>query len=198
VKGIFLDIETNGLDPYLHSPLEISLFIYELHTMECVCSYTTFVYCSESEWLIHSDPKALLVNGITYEQVKRGKSIDCIAEELMALFISYKIDRRDSVFICQNPSFDRSFFNQIIPVETQNELGIPYHWLDLASMYWIKRLVPQKINGRIVTYHPSITRPPCSKDAIAQGLGLPPEQIPHRAFNGVIHLIDCYKALLEI
>jgi len=198
VKGVFLDIETNGLDPYLHSPLEISLSIYDLHNMECISSYTTFIECSEREWVIHSDPQALKINGITYDQVKEGKSFECICEDLVELFLSYEIHKTNSVFICQNPSFDRAFFNQIMPVESQNEIELPYHWLDLASMYFMENLVPKKVNGRTVRYHPHITTIPCSKDAIASYYGLPIEGKPHRAFNGVQHLITCYKALMGV
>jgi oligoribonuclease len=194
VKGVFLDIETNGLDPYLHSPLEISLSIYDLHTMECISGYTTFIECSEREWVIHSDPQALKINGITYDQVKEGKSFECICEDLVELFLSYEIHKTNSVFICQNPSFDRAFFNQIFPVETQNEIELPYHWLDLASMYWAKNIdVNKTINGHSM---PRII--PLSKDAIASYYGLPIEGKPHRAFNGVQHLITCYKALMGV
>ena len=66
-----------------------------------------------------------------------------------------------------------------MPVETQQELELPYHWLDLASMYWAKILTPQEVNGRVIRYHPSIHIPPLSKDAIAHGLGIPPEEKPH-------------------
>jgi DNA polymerase-3 subunit epsilon/oligoribonuclease len=194
VKGVFLDIETNGLDPYLHSPLELSLSIYDLHNMECISSYTTFVECSEREWVIHSDPKSLKINGITYDQVKEGKSFECICEDLVELFLSYEIHKINSVFICQNPSFDRAFFNQIFPVETQNEIELPYHWLDLASMYWAKNIdINKPINGHSMPRIISL-----SKDAIASYYGLPIEENPHRAFNGVQHLITCYKAIIGV
>lgn len=194
MKGVFLDIETNGLDPYMHSPLEISLSVYDLHTMECISGYTSFIECSEREWVVHSDPKALEINGISYEQVKKGKPFEHICGDLVELFLSYEIDKTNSVFICQNPSFDRAFFNQIFPVEIQNEIELPYHWLDLASMYWAKNIdVKKPVNG-----HSWPRMIPLSKDAIASYYGLPIEGKPHRAFNGVQHLITCYKALMEV
>lgn len=198
MKGIFLDIETDGLDPDMHQALEVGVSIYELHTMTCICEYSSFIRCSERHWTFGSDPRAFAINGITFEDVKDAKEASEVCSDLAELFLSHEIDKTNSVFICQNPSFDRGFFPQIMPVETQYELELPYHWLDLASMYWIKMLVPQKVNGCIITYHPNIRRPPMSKDAIAYGLGIPPEEKPHRAINGVNHLIACYKALIEV
>ena len=54
----------------------------------------------------------------------------------MSLFTSIPIERGKAVFICQNPGFDRAFFTQVVGVYTQERLNWPYHWLDLASMYW--------------------------------------------------------------
>lgn len=196
VRGIFLDIETNGLDCDIHRSLEICVNIYDLHNMLCIGEYSSMIHCSEFEWDNECDSKALEINGITYKDVEHAKMHREVCEDLVELFLSLEIDKTNSVFICQNPSFDRGFFNHIIPIEIQKELDLPYHWLDVASMYFIKNLVPQKINGRTVTYHPNIRLIPCSKDAIASFYGLPIEGKPHRATNGVHHLIECYKAIL--
>ncbi len=196
MKGIFLDIETNGLDSDINSPLEICVNIYDLHSMLCITEYSSLIQCSVKCFVYESDPKALLVNGITFDEVKDAKTSYDICEDLTKLFLSHEIDKTNSVFICQNPSFDRSFFNQIMPIEVQQDLELPYHWLDLASMYFIKNLVPQEVNGRTVRYHPNIRTIPCSKDAIASFYGLPIEGNPHRATNGVKHLIECYRAMV--
>ena len=37
-----------------------------------------------------------------------------------------------------------------------------------------------------------------SKNTIARHYGMPPEEMPHCAINGVNHLIDCYSAVLEL
>jgi DNA polymerase-3 subunit epsilon/oligoribonuclease len=37
-----------------------------------------------------------------------------------------------------------------------------------------------------------------SKDAIAARLGLPPEEKPHRALNGVAHLLACYRHFMKV
>ena len=192
MKGIFLDIETNGLDSDINSPLEVCVSIYDLHGMKCITEYHTMIQCSERTWGFSSDPRALKINGITYEEVKNGKPVYEVCADLTELFLSHEIDKTNAVFICQNPSFDRSFFNQIMPVEVQQELELPYHWLDLASMYWARSIdVEKPVNGHNL---PGLIR--LSKDAIASYLGLPIEEKPHRANNGVHHLIECYTALM--
>lgn len=70
-----------------------------------------------------------------------------------------------------------------------NELGMPYHWLDLASMYWAKVIAKKKQIPEELSI---------SKDKIASVLGLPEESIPHRAVNGVNHLMLCYERICEL
>jgi len=43
---------------------------------------------------------------------------------------------KKAIFICQNPHLTGYFFSQLIDSDTQELLSWPYHWLDLASMYW--------------------------------------------------------------
>ena len=195
MKGVFLDIETSGIDCDLHVALEIGLSIYDLHNMECLCGYYSFIKCSEREFVFGSDPKSLKINGITLNDVLNAKDPTDVKNDIIDLFVMYGITKTSSVFICQNPSFDRMFFPQIIPIETQQELELPYHWLDLASMYFARSF--DSIDNPIKP-HDDSTPIKLSKDSIAKHLGIPPEQKPHRAFNGVQHLIACYKALFKI
>ena len=197
MKAVFLDTETDGLDPDVNTALEIAVCIYDLHTMTCIDEYSSFIRCSERQWCFGTS-EAHKVNGILWDDVKDAKESSEVCDDLCELFVTHEIDKINSVFICQNPYIDRSFFPQIMSLETQQELELPYHWLDLATMYWMKMLTPKNIKGRTLTYYPAIGVVPLSKDAIANALGIHPEKKPHRAMNGVKHLIACYKALLEI
>ena len=100
---------------------------------------------------------------------------------MILCFDKFKIKRGDAAFICQNPSFDRAFFCQLIDSDKQELLNWPYHWLDLASMYWATSLK----QGRL----PWETG--FSKDRIAAVYQIGPEKKPHRAINGVDHLLSC-------
>ncbi|HPE84789.1 MAG TPA: 3'-5' exonuclease [Chlamydiales bacterium] len=180
--GIFLDTETNGLNPRRHCPLEIAIVIQNLQSGKEYASYEAIIAQPQSKW-DQSDTESLAVNGFTWEEVQAGKPIDLVASEILALLKSCDIKRGKAVFICQNPSFDRAFFSQIIDIDKQEAIKLPYHWLDLASMYWAKAHEPWR-NG-------------ISKDAIASAHKLAPEAKPHRAMNGTRHLIACYWAVLK-
>lgn len=199
MKGIFLDLETNGLDCDQHSVLEVAVVIVDMHTMTCIDEYSALVKCSEKQFTIGSDPEALKVNGITLKDVLNAKTAMSIHNDLTDLFLIHDLDKGNSIFICQNPSFDRSFFTQIMPLETQVDLELPYHWLDLSSMFWIKYVASCHPIASTDQLMIGMDKPvPLSKDAIARRLGLPPEEKPHRAMNGVKHLISCYSALVGV
>ena len=83
------------------------------------------------------------------------------------------------------------FFSQIVDPDTQETLSWPYHWLDLASMYWA--ITMQKA---IQHQGPLPWETGYSKDLIAKQYQQPPEASPHRAMNGVTHLLVCYKAVV--
>jgi oligoribonuclease len=190
VLGIFLDSEANGLNPLRHKILEFALKILDMETGEQKTSYETMVKLSHSEWE-RSDKESLKVNGFTWEEVSQGKEAALIAEEVIQLFTKWDIKRGDAVFICQNPSFDRAFFSQIVDPDTQEKLNWPYHWLDLASMYWAESIRRGKTNPLLYPWKTGV-----SKDRIAAAYKLPPEEKPHRALNGANHLLLCYQNII--
>ena len=185
--GVFLDIETNGLNPFLYKPIEIAFWIINMETGEKLESYTSVISMNEQEWK-NSDPTSLKINGFTLTEVLKGKPIEVVSQEIQEIFIKYKIERGSSVFICQNPSFDRPFFTKILPTELQEKLLLPYHWLDLASMHWAVSFQKKPLTLPWITG--------LTKDKIAIAYQLPPESKPHRAMNGVNHLILCYENVL--
>lgn len=186
--GIFLDSETNGLNPQEHKIIEIAFKIIDLLSGELKASYQSIICQPFEEWQ-KSDPNSLKINCFTWEEVAKGKELERVAEEVIALFIQWKIKRGSSVFICQNPSFDRAFFSQIININIQEQSQWPYHWLDLASMYWVESI--KKGNQNLYPWKTGI-----SKDCIAAAYHLLPEEKPHRAINGVNHLLLCYESVV--
>jgi DNA polymerase-3 subunit epsilon/oligoribonuclease len=189
--GIFLDTETNGLNPQTHRVLEIAYKILDLGTGEIRESYEAAVQQSEEDWG-RSDPNSLKVNGFTWDRVEGGISPKQVEKDILESFQRWQIRRKEAVFICQNPSFDRVFFSQLIPVELQEQFRWPYHWLDLASMHWAVALERAKQrSGSLLPWEIGF-----SKDQIASYYRLPEEAKPHRAINGVEHLILCYQAVV--
>jgi DNA polymerase-3 subunit epsilon/oligoribonuclease len=188
--GIFLDQETSGLDSRRHRVLDFACVIVNLNSGKVVASYSSLIRPSEEVWK-GRDPISITINGITFEEASTGKTEGEVAADVEELFVRFKIQRGKSVFICQNPSFDRQFFAQLIDPYTQERLFWPYHWLDLASMFWVTQVKKSIAEQRSI---PAEIR--LSKDMIAEVLGLPSEMRPHRALQGVKHLLLCYHCLV--
>lgn len=188
--AIFLDTETNGLNPKKHRIVEIAFQIVDVLDGRVLDTYESLVTVTPQEWGL-SDPESLKVNGFTWEDTVKGQSPVIVADTILDKFTKCDIKRSLAVFVCQNPSFDRVFFSQLIDVDIQEKLLWPYHWLDLASMYWA-RAMKQGASG--TGNYPWETG--FSKDKIAIAYSLATEQQPHRAMNGVTHLMLCYKAVV--
>ncbi len=188
--GIFLDSETNGLNFQKHRIAEIAFKIVDVLSGEVLDTFESLVSISPEDWK-KSDPESLKVNGFTWEEVSKGISPSDVSAEIQEKFAKNQIKRGKAVFICQNPSFDRVFFSQLVDPDLQEKLLWPYHWLDLASMYWAESM---KKGAAGTGNYPWETG--YSKDKIAIAHSLPKEEQPHRAMNGVKHLMLCYKAVI--
>lgn len=186
MKGIFLDTEANGLDPFVHTICEIGIQIVDMETGTLGPSYSSPVYLSEEEWEA-SQAESLHINGFTYDMVRNAPTRDEVAQAILSLFEKEGLIRGESVFICQNPSFDRVFFSKLIPSNVQEKRNFPYHWLDLASMHWALSIK----SGQILPWTVGL-----SKNKISAFYKIAPEGIPHRAINGVHHLLSCYEAVV--
>lgn len=186
MRAIFLDTETGGLDSTKHPLLEIAFVIEDLLTKETLSSYSSLIKPSITDWNL-CDRDALRINGFKLQEFEGAKTIQEVADEILEIFQKLNIHRKNAVFICQNPSFDRAYFAKLFHPQFQESHKWPYHWLDLASMYWAIRLNEGKKpwdNG-------------LSKDKIALDLGLGCEKAPHRAMRGVEHLKLCFDKLFN-
>lgn len=188
--GIFLDTETNGLNPKRHKVVEIAFQIIDVFTGEHKESFHSMIAISPEDWQ-KSDPDSLRVNGFKWDEVVQGQPADVVARSIQEIFSRNGIKRGGAVFICQNPSFDRTYFAQLIDTDVQEKLLWPYHWLDLASMYWVEAMAKGALGTGKFPWETGF-----SKDKIAQTYQLPPENSPHRAMNGVRHLLLCYETLV--
>jgi oligoribonuclease len=190
VLGVFLDTETNGLNPRKHRLVELAYKFIDVQTGEIKEEFQAMIGLSLEAWQ-QSDPESLRINGFSWEEVSKGKNETEVAKEVVEKFTRWKIQRGNAVFICQNPSFDRIFFSQLIDPEIQERSKWPYHWLDLASMYWTESIRKGKENPDRFPWKTGF-----SKDQIAMTYGLAPENKPHRAMNGVNHLLLCYQTVV--
>lgn len=187
--GLFLDIESTGLDPRKHETIDIGIAVVDLSRNSLLESYQSVIAITPEQWE-RRDPRSIAINGFTWEMVQGGKNRNLVAAEIIALFGRHEVARGNAFFICQNPTFDRAFFSNIIEIYTQEQFGWPYHWLDLASMYWAERMRQWRRQGQPIPETFSV-----SKDDIAAYYQLPPEAKPHRAYKGVEHLLLCYQTM---
>jgi oligoribonuclease len=185
---IFLDSEMTGLNPEKHRLLEIAYVVMDSITGRHLLTYEAIISQPSEVWA-EANPESLKINGFTWEKTLSGKSERAVAAEIANDLNHLQLDKRGGVFICQNPSMDRLFFCQLLSVDLQGEYGWPYHWLDLASMFWAVRLMENKKSAS------EIKEEGLSKNKIARFYGLPPEKSPHSALGGVDHLIACYEAM---
>lgn len=185
--GIFLDLETTGLNYKHHRTIEIAFQIINLYSNALLHEYSQIIFQPRKVWR-QSNPKSLAINGFTEDMISSGKLESQVQKEIIELFKKYTLLRDNSVFICQNPSFDRIFFSQIIDPDIQEECRWPYHWLDLASMHWGIQILQKKI---------SLHEIGLTKNQIAKFYGLQEEKFPHRALQGVKHLVSCYRAMMS-
>ncbi|MBA3815324.1 MAG: 3'-5' exonuclease [Parachlamydiaceae bacterium] len=192
MHGIFLDIETNGLNAEVHRPLDIACKIVDFSTGLIKGEYQCVVKQTAEVWAA-SDLASIKMNGYSWDIISVGKLPEIVGQEIISFFTELEIQRGAAVFICQNPSFDRAFFNQLIDVYTQERLNWPYHWLDFASMYWAKVVQSALDEGKVLPEKVSV-----SKNDIANSYHLAPEASPHKAMQGVNHLILCYQAIFGI
>lgn len=190
MKAIFLDIETTGLDTRRHRPIDIAFKIIDVSTGELVGAYESVIAIGEAAWN-ERDLASVQINGYTYEQVKAGLSPEKVAEDIIEVFQRCGVKRLKSVFVCQNPAFDRGFFTQLIDVYKQENFNWPYHWLDFASMYWALIAKQNSASGQPFPEELNL-----SKNEIAKRNGLAIEQEPHKAMRGVEHLIECYNTVV--
>ncbi len=188
--GIFLDTEANGLDAKKHKIIEIAFKIVDLSSGQIHDEFENIITMSEDEWS-DSDSSSLHVNGFTWNDVAQGISLDKVSDKIQSIFKKNNIVRGEAVFICQNPSFDRIFFSQLINIDAQEKLNLPYHWLDLASMFWSSAMEKSKDNKNLLPWKTGYT-----KDKIAKHYEIGSEEMPHRAMNGVDHLLKCYEAVV--
>ena len=190
VIGVFLDTETNGLNPRVHKILEVAFKIVDLSTGEEKEQFQPLILQPYEAWE-KSDQESLRINGFTWNELSDGTTPRQASQQIIDLFSLSGVRRKKAVFICQNPSFDRVFFSQLIDADTQELLSWPYHWLDLASMYWALAMDKAKRKEGPLPWETGF-----SKDSIASRYSLPGELKPHRAMNGVNHLLLCYKAVV--
>lgn len=181
--AVFIDVETTGLDLYRDRLLEVGLIVVDLVQNKVVNTYEALILGPGPL----EQTSGHHINQITtLEMINEGKTEEQVAHEIEQILIEHAVFMHHGFFVCQNPVFDYYFTRPLFGLMRTSIRAWPYHWLDLASMYWIKL-------GHKSEYPVKLT-----KNNIARQLDLDTEAEPHRALNGALHLLECYNELMRI
>ena len=122
----FIDIETTGLNMFLHEIIEIGVVI-TTPTLEVIEEFEIKI---KPEHIENADPASLKVNHYNEKDWKEAQSL----EKVMGIF-SKKV--KDCIMVGHNVVFDAGFlehaFNKLELINTMH-----YHKLDIISIAWAK------------------------------------------------------------
>src|SRR5437764_15263021 len=116
---VFLDTETTGIDPTKHRIIDISLKVVNPETFTTLSSYNSLISQPPEIW-DRADPQSIQFVGMTFEELKMGKPEEVVAQEIATILNGCRLKQHSGAFLCQNPSFDRAFFSQLISVQQQS------------------------------------------------------------------------------
>lgn len=166
------DSETTGLDPKLGA---VMLTFAALH--ESGNSFTVTIQPTDEEWT-NAHPKALQVNGITWEDVQGGIPVIEAGDMFTSWMIKHDYSGKHILLAGQNPGFDMKFMWYHWR-DGLKFIGFPTkasHVLDAQTMYLIWE---QATNNKTM---PKTTR--TSLKNICINIGIEPEPEPHDALQG--------------
>jgi len=192
---IFVDIETSGLKPEDGAvPLAIGA-VAELKGKKLagqVAEFYGVVLPTREQWAAAS-PKALVVNGLTWEYLcKHGKPLQRVVEDFAQWVFGNKVTATSYVHVGQNPAFDLRFLKHFFQAELEF-VGYPLHGecVDNRDLYGIlesRRVMPylaREQGGR-------------TSERISAALGLEPEPFPHNALEGARAAQRNFNRLYEL
>lgn len=180
---IFIDLETSGLNPLQHCILEIALVIVDVHTGQRIASYESVVKVDRVTFR-RSEEGALKCNGFTWKKIcDEGVNSDIIRQDIINLFCKHDITYRNSKFIACNCTFDKPFFTKFVGSQRM----FPSYWIDFPSVHF-GVMMNNGVDPDDIQF---------AKDKIAVTHELPPEEKPHRAMNGVEHMLLLYENVVS-
>lgn len=175
LSRVFLDLETTGLTPREHVILSMA-FIVDRHIegleYEEADRLVVNILPSEEDWA-NAHPKALEVNGMTWEYLQEHGVSKQEAERLLFNFVlKNKIHYKKAYLIGQNPDFDIRFLKRHFPA--LQFVGFPYDDvvdnIDLAK--------------RLEQYDFTFTPKSRGSETLSSYLGVLPEDSVHTAEGG--------------
>jgi len=177
---IVLDIETTGLDPRLHSIVEVGAIDFD-----CPGNYFD-ARCQIREGA-EIDLKALEINGLSLAEIRDKTILTQI--DLISGFMNWMENIEDKTIAGQNVDFDINFLN-----ESSARCGLDFNLgkrkVDQHSIVYA-HLLKRNIKSPLKNGYSDL-----NSDFIMNYVGLPPEPKPHRAINGARYEAEALSRLI--
>lgn len=174
---IFIDTETSGLEPGRG-------VIFSVGIVLSTGPETEVVICPTKEEFDRSSPKALEVNGMTWEFLsEKGIPLDQATKRTLDWLVENEVDSENWVWMAQNAKFDRKFMEHFMGDFMYGFYGLPKKWIDFIPLF---RKYGSEL-GLNTKYR--------NQAHIAKELEVPPEPEIHYALEGARSLSRNYMAL---
>ena len=80
---LVFDLETTGIDPLLHSTIEIGAVLLDRHSLEEIKAWSAVVRRQERN---RTNPQSMDVHGLSIQQIKNGKDGKAAVDEFLGVF----------------------------------------------------------------------------------------------------------------
>jgi DNA polymerase III alpha subunit (gram-positive type) len=168
-----IDIETTGLDEFVHEIISIGVLMISQAELDYVGGFHFKVKPEHPERI---SPEAQKLNGFNEAGWKNAYPL----RDAMLLMASKTVNAMPTAF---NIGFEQRFL-RMAEKKTGVVLQMDYHWIDLPSIAWFWNKVFNK--SRLHKF---------SLDKISKALGVEPEALPHTSESGVL---QNYKVLCSM
>ena len=190
VNIVMVDTETGGIPKNGVVPPMLGIgVVYVKKTDVCTIerTYEAYVRLNRADYE-RCHPKALEVNGITFDDLQRlGKPIDEIETDLLGFFSDIK---PPFIWLGQNPGFDLKFVQEYLP-------GFLGSWLvDTDEQVWDLQDFYALISSR--GYIPHLGNQYIKLEKMADALGVEPEPKEHKPLEGALLNHRVFTRLLWI
>jgi oligoribonuclease (3'-5' exoribonuclease) len=170
---LFVDLETTGLKPDEGSVVLSGCFILDRVDADVNSEMLEFVIQPTEEEFANASPKALEVNGFTWELLQEtGVPRPQAIQKILSWILQHNITHETTEFIGQNPKFDQKFLWHLMPQELEFACfpRVSTDVIDLA-----KELASKDPNVKFPSFHGA---------GISRGLGIEEEGELHLARGG--------------
>jgi len=184
MKKCYVDAETTGLNPWLDNNdkkakgviLSIGFVLDSKEKLEVIITPTP------EEWG-HASPRALEVNGMTWDFLKEyGMTRDDAKNTILDWLREQDVNKEEYVFFAQNAPFDKKFLLNLLGASLEF-INAPADWMDMIPIY---KLIGRAL-GLNVHYQ--------NTHHISKQLGVREEPKPHEAIEGALAVKRNFNAL---